>query len=550
MAGTPANGAGGNGAGEAQRQADAALESVVRAMGLALSHACVYGPEHRMTRNAADDSFHSLSRLLDSAGELTLGVVDNTLVANAATLDMKSPLSRLLAHCLTRLSIDSFSIQQGLDTDSYLKLLAILARSQQTAGPRVNFSAVLESARVGGVSATKVRYARIHEDEMVVPRESASRGEDAPSGAPAIERAMAFLRGEATAGDATALQGLKAMAEDVDGLTQAIFQAAAGPEQAPATDEKVIFRARRVVQSLRNAVTGLSAMSAEGPAPRRRLAKKLADVKEKLVDILAASPDEETRRQTAEVSEFLDQVTEDMLMDALVAEYERRRKALKRYEGRIRRFIRSNREAAAVVGELHQKLAQAGLSDEDWQALAPRPAGRHRRGGHAVARLERLLSRLASLGGESGAGTTDCREELAAAVREAGAEVDGLADRASARIDELLSRIREAGRPAEGPGVGEGPPTERKPLLSRRELIAMLAEIVQELCQPLTVINASIDMVCSRRLGEVNESQAAMLELAARSGERLRTLVYKLMELSDVPESLRPDAGTLSSLYE
>jgi hypothetical protein len=95
-----------------------------------------------------------------------------------------------------------------------------------------------------------------------------------------------------------------------------------------------------------------------------------------------------------------------------------------------------------------------------------------------------------------------------------------------------------------------GAPGENKPQVPRKKLMVLLAEVVQELCQPLAVINCSIDMIKSKHLGEVSNAQLEMLDLASTSGERVRLLVDKLLELSGLPRTLTPDSGIQSSLYK
>ena len=79
--------------------------------------------------------------------------------------------------------------------------------------------------------------------------------------------------------------------------------------------------------------------------------------------------------------------------------------------------------------------------------------------------------------------------------------------------------------------------------------MVLLAEIVQELCQPLSVINCSIEMIKSSHLGAVSDSQLEILNLASTSGDRVKLLVDKLLELSGLPTTMTPDADIQSSLY-
>ena len=100
----------------------------------------------------------------------------------------------------------------------------------------------------------------------------------------------------------------------------------------------------------------------------------------------------------------------------------------------------------------------------------------------------------------------------------------------------------------EAEAKGEPVPAGKK--MPRKQLMELLAEIAQELCQPLAVINCSVDMIRGGSLGEVSSTQVEMLCLAAESGSKLQTLIDKLMQISGVPETRSPDASIQESLYK
>jgi hypothetical protein len=86
--------------------------------------------------------------------------------------------------------------------------------------------------------------------------------------------------------------------------------------------------------------------------------------------------------------------------------------------------------------------------------------------------------------------------------------------------------------------------------MSRRRLMEILAEMGQELCQPLAVINCTLGLVVSENIGPVTVEQREMLTLAINSEEKLKQLADRLMELSGVPTTLSPDAKIQTSLYQ
>jgi len=85
--------------------------------------------------------------------------------------------------------------------------------------------------------------------------------------------------------------------------------------------------------------------------------------------------------------------------------------------------------------------------------------------------------------------------------------------------------------------------------LSREELLESLAEINQELAQPLTVSTALVELLSSGRLGEVDEKQRKVFDLASSSLQRLEMVVKYLQKLSGAPVKLSPNKTLLDEVY-
>ena len=71
--------------------------------------------------------------------------------------------------------------------------------------------------------------------------------------------------------------------------------------------------------------------------------------------------------------------------------------------------------------------------------------------------------------------------------------------------------------------------------MSRKELLSSIAEISQELMQPLTAISASLEMMIGGYVGELNDEQHSMLSIANNSGEHLTFLMKELIEIVGCP---------------
>ena len=134
-------------------------------------------------------------------------------------------------------------------------------------------------------------------------------------------------------------------------------------------------------------------------------------------------------------------------------------------------------------------------------------------------------------------------------MKEASREVDTIVAGTEQKIDTLVETIKadeKVVEDAEKKAKKEG----KGPVLTRKALLELLAEIVQELCQPIAVINCSTEMIRSKNLGDITDLQKDMLDLVCTSGEKLKQLTDRLLEISGLPSTMSPDEEIQTSLYK
>ena len=163
----------------------------------------------------------------------------------------------------------------------------------------------------------------------------------------------------------------------------------------------------------------------------------------------------------------------------------------------------------------------------------------------AESKISEMLRRTADLLDAAG------RPPDAAVQREVFATVESMlrfvedgADGTARRIG-ALSRQIEADRAAVESLEAASRRRGMGPQVTRRELLARLAELNQEVVQPLTVSTGAIDLIRSGKGGDLTEEQKTLLHLAAESLDRLRQIVESIGRLSGLPEGLAPDAEFL-----
>ena len=273
-----------------------------------------------------------------------------------------------------------------------------------------------------------------------------------------------------------------------------------------------------------------------------------------------------------EVKEAVESMMDELKIEALAAEYMKKRKAIEMSEKRILRFIKMKGLDRVEETELQGKLNEGGLSDAEWKELlgktgiespheATTIAGQKLDGVVMLGHLASLLTQMeemaqtaasvavksgAAKGAEAAPGGTIETKKVTSVLAEVNQELGDIAHDAEQKIDTLIQDLRADVVTEEATG---GPEAEKKMRMSRRQLMVVLAEIAQELCQPLAVINCALSMILSKSLGEVTAQQAEMLDLAVNGGDKLKQLTDSLMEISGVPTTLSPDHEIQASLY-
>jgi signal transduction histidine kinase len=226
---------------------------------------------------------------------------------------------------------------------------------------------------------------------------------------------------------------------------------------------------------------------------------------------------------------------DELRIDALASDYAKRRKGIAQCEKKILRYLRSKGPDTEADGELRSRLEEEGLGAAEWSDLLRRSgAGR---GGEmevdSLGHLGALLAQIETIVDKAkGQVEAASGEDLVKAAGQVSTAVKSAIERTEEKIRELAQDSELHPR-----------------TLSRRKMIEILAEIVQELCQPLSVINCTLEMLLSGKLGAITDSMTPMIKLALESSERIRMLTESIRRLSGEPESRKVALGITSSFY-
>jgi len=540
------------------------VHEVIRLMGQIVNNAKLYGPDHKVTQASLETGFKFLSGVLATCQAISLTVSDGVLLSDGRPIDTKNPLVAAFAKQLISLDAAGFSLLQGMSYEDFIRLMQLVGtHPDKIKAMGGKFGDVLAQSNIQGIQARKVTYQRVTEEEVVVSKgkleEALGGSGDGTGDGLGIEQIIAFLKGEGTGNNEQIAGQIQAMASDAGQLADLILKAADVREGSEFQGGETLGDI--VVGCLRRAYEDLL----KDPAARTQQGKKdliktLMLLQEDMIEKLRAAGGENAADAIESVQAAVEDMVADLKVDSLAAEYMKKRKGIETTETRILKFIKSHEDAKdseVFLDDLKERLIEGGLTPEGWRELIVKSmeGGGEGEGGGALpgaAELSALLQRLDQTAREGGAG------EGTGAGAGGGAEgIAGVIGEINRNLDQVTAaaeqRLRAIDRvAAELEAIPDRPKADdvRRIREARKEIFAALAELGQEFCQPLSVINSSIEMIKMGLLGPVSEPQKEMLDLAFTSGERLKHLADKLLSITGVPETATPDAGILGDIYD
>jgi len=517
--------------------------------------------------------FNTVSALLDDCPELSFRLKGESMTINGQEVGQVSHLVEVFVRHLGVLNVNNFSMHAGLAGDAFSDLLHLFSAEPYEVEELGGFTAALEAGDVKNVVSKTIIYREVAEDDVVLSRSQLDAAEKDVADAENVHERVAnvaevlsHLQGEEDSeASAEVVEGLNEMASDARQLSEMVMQAAEARKEE-AEDQVKESLAGALVGCVQRAFnTLLKDPSIRTQKGKKELQKKLKAVEGELLGMMDKLDDQEQEACKVAVRETVDQLNDEIQVDALASEYMKRLRAIEKTEERLTRYIRKKGADGIEDSELAGRLAEDGLPGSQWKDLlyksdvswglgdGPGSGGPGGAGGGGSATLENLnalLTKMEQTVGElAGHPGEDRKEELVGVLSDVGSEIGNAVEETSAKIrhiareveadEEAIEKVEEL---AKKQGIGLR--------LSRKKLLEMLAEVVQELSQPLAVIGCSIEMVVSQRLGDIPETQLNMLTLISESAEKARELIEGMQGLVGVPDTMSPDRELLQKVAQ
>ncbi len=500
--------------------ADPALTRALNELGRSVNLFTTYGKNHPAAANSVVEAALAMEALLSGQKKIVLGAFNGVLTVDEQAVTTAGTLQKSLERRLVRLNITGLKIDRGISQEEIATLAELLAAADAD-----TFQQNLSTRSLDHIQSESLNFKAVRADQTIASRcDLAGMGgggvlvleEEAPPPAEPerslhVEQIVAFLKGDIEVESGDVGDELATMASDPDHLGRIIMESVAIRQSVSDLSGETLNDI--VLGCLRRTYSGLRKQPAfDSPAGKADLKKSLLLLEESVLDkmrALAGAEDPELDRQIVQTIREMD---EQLGFEIAAAQYMEHREAIEQNKEQLHQFIQTRGTAAA-----ESLLQDAGLPGSEWRKI--------------IVESEKTANKEASLPAGLKAITSvfDKLEKLMRSETTDGMLVKNLLGQATHNLDDSLDTTREKLAALSSTIGGQAQH------MSRSELLASLAEVAQELMQPLTAINASVEMMLHGYVGDVSDEQQDLLRLISDSGEHLKFLMDMLIDIVGCP---------------
>jgi len=338
-----------------------------------------------------------------------------------------------------------------------------------------------------------------------------------------VDQIVAFLKGDINASDEGLEDKLTDVAADPDRLGQLIMESVSIRQAASNLEGESLGDI--VLGCLRRTYTGLRKQPAfkspEGVADLRQALLLLEESMLEKMHLLAGDPDPELDRQIVQTIREMD---ETLGFEQAAQQYVEHQHGIEESKQQLQSFVQAHGSGTA-----EQLLEDSGFPASDWQKIVVdsgrTPAKAHPPIADGINTLTMVFEKLENLMKSEETDGGEVKNLLGQAIE----NIDGSLSSTKEKLDSLSKQIHEDDTGGTIGGQGK--------IMSRTELLSSISEVAQELMQPLTAINASLEMMLGGYVGDVSHEQQDMLSLASNSGEHLKFLMRELINIVGCPSN-------------
>jgi hypothetical protein len=500
---------------------DPILSRALNELGRSINLVTTYGTEHPVARKALTETTQAMQELFTGRKKISIGAFNGIMTVDEKTIQTCGTLQKSLERRLVRLNITGLKISRGTTEDEFGKLADLLATSDADA-----FHQNLGGSGMDNITSEDTRFQAVHEGQTVANEsdltgmggagvlvlEDEAATDSAQGSSLHVEQIVAFLKGDIDSPDAEVGAELAEMASDPDKLGRMIMESVAIRQSTSDLSGESLNDI--VLGCLRRTYSGLRKQSAfQSQEGKADLKKALLLLEESILDKMRSLSGEDNPELDRQIVQAVRDMDETLGFEIAAAQYMEHSEAIQQSKDQLSSFIRTQGTEAA-----EDLLEGSGFPGNDWRRIVVESGKQARQGSTDISEgLSKLTAVFEKL------------EQLVKSDETDGSQVKDLLGQATENLGDTLGGTKEKLQVLSSTIGGQGKN------MSRDELLASLAEVAQELMQPLTAINASVEMMLGGFVGDISEEQQDLLKLASGSGEHLKYLMDMLIEIVGCP---------------
>lgn len=512
------------------------LHEALTALGRTINIISTYGNEHPAFEQAIETAHTAMQNLFADRKKISLGAINGKLSVDGNPTPVSGVLLKSLEHRLVRLRITGLQMTRKISKNELARLVKLLAYKEAEA-----FDTGLGQAALINITTENTRYEAVHEDETVANKadlegpggngilvledglnDANEEGGDSENSVH-VDQIVAFLKGDVECDAEGVGDELTELASNPDRLGQMIMESVAIRQttselSGESLSDVILGCLRRTYDGLRKQP---AFQTSDGIA---NLQKSLLLLEESMLDkirLLAGEADPELDR---EIVQAIREMDEDLGFEHAAHAYVENREAMDQNTQQLQSFLQARGTETA-----EGLLTQTDFPPSDWrrivmesrassQGTPPLPVE------SGINKLALVFEKLETLM-RSDQSDTDQIEHL---LGQATDNLGGTTDSTKKKLDLLSKQLTLSNEDTGTIGGNAGE-------MGRKELLSSIAEIAQELMQPLTAINASVEMMLSGYVGDMAPDQRNLLSLANSSGDDLNYLMQELIKIVGIP---------------
>ncbi len=510
---------------------DSALTNALNELSRTANIIATYGKNHPATRKTGETTFAAMQALFANRPQIVLGNFSGILTIDGDLIQASGTLLKSLERRLSRLQITGLRISKGTSAQELEQLAELLSHTEAAdyanaikdsaldhiALEDISFQAVREGQTVANTSD----LAGMDAGGVLVLDDDAGGSAGPTANTVQVDQIVAFLKGDISIEDGNTGEELAHAATDPETLGQMIMESVAIRQSASqltgeSVSDIVLGCLRRTFDGLR---TQPSFQTSDGIAS---LQKSLLLLEESMLEKMRNLAGDACPELDRQIVQAVREMDETLGFELAARQYAEHRQAIKQNKEQLQAYLKTHAPEAA-----EELLQDSGLSETDWQNIVVGSnSAKHGTGGPDIAgglnTLATVFEKLETLM-QSEDRTEHQVHDL---VEQANENIGDTFDSTREKLDTLSKQLKEEDTGTIG---GEGR------TMSRKELLSSISEVAQELKQPLTAINASLEMMLDGYVGEVSNEQRELIDLAHNSSQHLRYLMNQLINIVGLP---------------